>query len=82
MTVTVLGAALRQIVPKMVGQNITNWFELVKPLVEFKWEVMDFLTQLVKKTVRIDWRFFACLFFENELLWYSCFFIFNRSKEI
>ena len=23
----------------MVGQNITNWFELIKPLVEFKWEV-------------------------------------------
>ena len=39
MTVTVLGAALRQIIPKMVGQNITNWFELCKPLVEFKWEV-------------------------------------------
>ena len=23
----------------MVGQNLTNWFELIKPLVEFKWEV-------------------------------------------
>ncbi|XP_023325285.1 soluble guanylate cyclase 88E isoform X2 [Eurytemora carolleeae] len=40
LTVTVLGAALRQIIPKMVGQNITNWFELCKPLVEFKWEVI------------------------------------------
>ena len=36
---SVLGSALRQIIPKMVGQNITNWFELIKPLVEFKWEV-------------------------------------------
>ena len=37
-----LGAALRQIIPKIVGQNITNWFELIKPLVEFKWEVICF----------------------------------------
>ncbi|XP_023325301.1 soluble guanylate cyclase 88E isoform X2 [Eurytemora carolleeae] len=40
LTVSVLGSALRQIIPKMVGQNLTNWFELIKPLVEFKWEVI------------------------------------------
>ena len=39
MTVTVLGVALRQIIPKIIGQNLTSWFELVKPLVEFKWDV-------------------------------------------
>merc|ERR1719305_1306322 len=41
MTVTVLGVALRQIIPKIIGQNLTSWFELVKPLVEFKWEVVE-----------------------------------------
>jgi len=39
--VTVLGAALRQIIPKIIGANLTSWFELVKPLVEFKWEVIE-----------------------------------------
>jgi len=41
MKVTVLGVALRQIIPKIIGQNLTSWFELVKPLVEFKWEVIE-----------------------------------------
>jgi len=40
LTVSVLGSALRQIIPKIIGQNLTSWFELVKPLVEFKWDVI------------------------------------------
>merc|ERR1719186_279497 len=40
MEVTVLGIALRQIIPKIVGQSLSSWWELVKPLVEFKWEVI------------------------------------------
>jgi len=40
MEVTVLGIALRQIIPKIIGQTLSSWWELVKPLVEFKWEVI------------------------------------------
>lgn len=40
MEVTVLGIALRQIIPKIIGQSLSSWWELVKPLVEFKWEVI------------------------------------------
>ena len=48
---SVLGGALRQIIPKMVGQNLTNWFELIKPLVEFKLEVnKNIETKLLKRT--------------------------------
>jgi len=41
MEVTVLGAALRLIIPKIIGQALSNYWELVKPLVEFKWEVIQ-----------------------------------------
>ena len=40
MEVTILGSALRQIIPGIVGQGLSSWWELVKPLVEFKWEVI------------------------------------------
>ena len=40
MEVTVLGVALRKIIPKIVGEGLSSWFELVKPLVEFKWDVI------------------------------------------
>merc|ERR1719348_1813446 len=40
MEVTVLGIALRQIIPKIIGKPLSSWWELVKPLVEFKWEVI------------------------------------------
>ena len=36
-----LGVALRMIIPKIVGEGLSSWFELVKPLVEFKWEVIN-----------------------------------------
>jgi len=41
MNVTMLGVALRMIIPKIVGEGLSSWFELVKPLVEFKWEVIN-----------------------------------------
>ena len=37
---TCLGSALRQIIPKIIGQGLSSWWELVKPLVEFRWEVI------------------------------------------
>merc|ERR1711988_261377 len=40
MEVTCLGVALRQIIPKIVGEGLSSWWELVKPLVEFRWEVI------------------------------------------
>merc|ERR1719450_718320 len=40
MEVTVLGIALRQIIPKIIGKPLSSWWELVKPVVEFKWEVI------------------------------------------
>ena len=44
MEVTCLGIALRQIIPRIVGEGLSSWWELVKPLVEFRWEVI--LTRL------------------------------------
>ena len=40
MEVTCLGVALRQIIPKIVGEGLSSWWELVKPLVEFRWDVI------------------------------------------
>ena len=58
MEVTCLGSALRQIIPRIVGnvkircflshyyyiyhhpKGLSSWWELVKPLVEFRWEVI------------------------------------------
>merc|ERR1711971_382939 len=41
MNVTMLGVALRMIIPKIIGESLSSWFELVKPLVEFKWDVIN-----------------------------------------
>ena len=41
MNVTCLGAALRLALPMIVGKKITGYFELVKPLIEFKFEVIQ-----------------------------------------
>ena len=39
--VTGLGAALRLVLPMIVGKKITGYFELVKPLIEFKFEIVQ-----------------------------------------
>ena len=41
LTVSCLGAALRLAVPMIVGKKITAYFELVKPLIEFKFEIIQ-----------------------------------------
>ena len=38
LTVTCLGAALRLALPMVVGKKITGYFELIKPLIDFKFE--------------------------------------------
>ena len=38
LTVSNIGIALRQVIPGMVGKKVTIYFELVKPLIEFKFE--------------------------------------------
>merc|ERR1719422_2100366 len=40
MEVTILGGALRLILGKTVGAGLGQYWELVKPLVEFKWDVI------------------------------------------
>ncbi len=35
-----MGVALQQVIPGMVGKKITSYFELVKPLIEFKFEAI------------------------------------------
>ena len=41
LTVSCIGSALRQVIPQIVGKKITSYFELVKPLVAFKFEVLE-----------------------------------------
>ena len=41
MEVTCLGVALRQIIPRIIGEGLSSWWELVKPLVEFRWDVIQ-----------------------------------------
>ena len=40
MEVTILGVALRVILSQTIGQGLSSYWELVKPLVEFKWDVI------------------------------------------
>ena len=40
MNIMCLGSALRLILPQMMGKKVTQFFELIKPLVEFKFEVI------------------------------------------
>ena len=39
MIVKNMGSALRNCIPQMVGRKLTEFFELIKPLVDFKYEV-------------------------------------------
>ena len=38
LTVSCIGIALRQVIPGIVGKKVTEYFELVKPLIEFKFD--------------------------------------------
>ena len=41
LTVSSIGVALRQVMPHIVGKKITSYFELIKPLIEFKFDVIQ-----------------------------------------
>ena len=38
LTVSCLGVALRQVIPGLAGKKVTAFFELVKPMIDFKFE--------------------------------------------
>ena len=40
LTVSCIGVALRQVMPGIVGKKVTAYFELIKPLIEFKFDVI------------------------------------------
>ena len=40
LVVNCMGVALRMIIPKLVEKKVTEYFELVKPLIEFKFEII------------------------------------------
>ena len=40
LTVSCIGVALRQVMPGIVGKKVTAYFELVKPLIEFKFDII------------------------------------------
>ena len=41
MIVKNMGSALRHCVPQMVGEKLTSFWELIKPLVDFKYDVIE-----------------------------------------
>jgi guanylate cyclase len=41
LTVSSIGIALRQVIPNILGKKITSYFELIKPLIEFKFETVQ-----------------------------------------
>ena len=41
LTVSCIGVALRQVMPGIVGKKVTAYFELIKPLIEFKFDIIQ-----------------------------------------
>lgn len=41
MVVRSIGNALLVILPELVGKKITNWFDLVRPLIAFKFQTVS-----------------------------------------
>ena len=74
--VTCLGVALRLIIPKIIGEGLSSWFELVKPLVEFKYDVVlsrlnsmfELATQeeVLKSLLMLLPKLFPLCFLENR----------------
>lgn len=42
MVVRSIGNSLMVILPDLIGKKITNWFDLVRPLISFKFETVSF----------------------------------------
>ena len=40
LVVSCIGIALRQVIPGIVGKKVTEYFELIKPLIEFKFDII------------------------------------------
>lgn len=43
MVVRSIGNSLMVILPELVGKKITNWFDLVRPLIAFKFQTVSVL---------------------------------------
>ncbi|XP_047736437.1 soluble guanylate cyclase 88E [Hyalella azteca] len=51
MVVKFIGNSLMQILPELVGKKVTDWFDVVRPMVEFKFDNMH--TQILRRTNNI-----------------------------
>lgn len=45
MVVRSIGNSLMVILPDLVGKKITNWFDLVRPLIAFKFQTVSIILQ-------------------------------------
>lgn len=52
MVVRSIGNSLMVILPDLLGKKITNWFELVRPLIAFKFQTVSIITNLAQ--MRLD----------------------------
>jgi len=52
MIVQSIGNSLMVILPDLVGKRITNWFDLVRPLIAFKFQTVSifFLKLIIEKS--------------------------------
>lgn len=57
MVVRSIGNSLMVILPDLVGKKITNWFDLVRPLIAFKFQTVCI------KAYSLDVRFLAAFDF-------------------
>lgn len=52
MVVQSIGNSLMVILPDLVGKRITNWFDLVRPLIAFKFQTVN--TTVPRRDARRD----------------------------
>lgn len=67
MVIRSIGNSLIVILPDIVGKKLTNWFDLVRPLTEFKFETVS-SSKCPTSAMRLNWR--------------SCLQILNRTNNI
>lgn len=49
MIVQSIGNSLMVILPDLVGKRITNWFDLVRPLIAFKFQTVNIFIGILNK---------------------------------
>lgn len=55
MIVQSIGNSLMVILPDLVGKRITNWFDLVRPLIAFKFQMVnrEIIIKIKKNKIKI-----------------------------